>query len=319
MPLVSVITPTYNRAYYLKQAIESVYAQTFTDWEMLVVDDGSGDETKALVSRYSEKDSRIHYLHQKNSGCATARNTGLKNAKGKYVAFLDDDDRWLPEKLGTQVAFMESHPEIGLCYTRFRVYRKVGDRLEEGKLFPPFLITKFEQLSDAFIPPSAQMIKKSCLDQLGGFDVRYHISEDFDLLLRFAQRWSIAPIDRVLVTTVMDGRNHTAQSEIKISLETSEILRNLELVPEYSNRKRLIRAWIALRFYLAAREYLDQKNHWQAVIYFARALLTDPLVGLAVRRQGEEGSKLIVRILIAYAAVPVCLLKGIFHREKSVN
>lgn len=315
MPTVSVIIPTYNRVAYLKDAIESVLEQTFKDWELIVVIDGSKDGSRELVESYIRRDARIVCVWQKNRGYPYAVNRGLREARGgTYVAFLDDDDRWLPEKLELQVALMQSDPKIGFCYGHFRVYRKNEQGLEEGKLFPQIVITKFEHLSDAFVPPSTTLIKKSLIDEVGGFDPQYRVSNDFDLWLKLWQRCKIASIDKVLTTTVMDERQHAAQDEIGVSIETARILQNLELLPEYQDRKPLVKKWIALRFYLAGRMYLDGNNHFQAAKYFAKAILTDPLVGLVVQRPGEkEFIFLLKRIVTTYLAVPACLLKGLLN------
>lgn len=119
MPAVSVITPTYNRPGYLKAAIESVLAQSFTDFEHIIVDDGSDSETRAVVERFDDR--RIRYVYQDNAGRGAARNRGLALATGEYVAFLDDDDLYLPEKLAVQVAFLEAQPAVGLVgsFTQF--------------------------------------------------------------------------------------------------------------------------------------------------------------------------------------------------------
>lgn len=112
--LVSVIIPTYNRANLLDQAIESALAQTHTAVEVLVVDDGSTDNTREVTRRY---DSRVRYIYQKNAGVAAARNTGMMNARGEFIALLDSDDIWLPWKLAAQVAFLRRFPQLGFVWT----------------------------------------------------------------------------------------------------------------------------------------------------------------------------------------------------------
>src|SRR5712692_9764325 len=121
MPKASVITPTYNRADFLRVAIASVLNQTFQDLEIIVVDDASSDRTAEVVRRFT--DELIKYIrHDINKGGSAARNTGIKNSTGAYVAFLDDDDEWLPEKLGMQVDLLENSPaEVGGVYTSYMV------------------------------------------------------------------------------------------------------------------------------------------------------------------------------------------------------
>lgn len=107
--LVSIITPCYNGAKYIKETIDSVLAQTYPDWEMYIIDDGSKDDSASIVEEYEKKDDRIHLLRQKNAGSAAARNNGIRHAKGQYIALLDADDLWKPEFLKTQTAFIKEH------------------------------------------------------------------------------------------------------------------------------------------------------------------------------------------------------------------
>ena len=115
-PKVSVIIPTYNRAEYLGEAIQSVFDQTFEDFEILIVDDGSTDDTQQLVLSFH--DPRLRSFYQNNCGISAARNAAIRSADGEYIAFLDSDDVWLPELLESQVAVLDRRPEIGLVYAR---------------------------------------------------------------------------------------------------------------------------------------------------------------------------------------------------------
>lgn len=317
MMTVSVIIPTYNRVDSLRRAIESVLAQSYKDWELIVVDDGSPtDAISEVLRHYVSREPRIRYLRQINRGSYQARNTGIAHAKGKYVAFLDDDDEWTPEKLKTQVALMESHPEVGLCYMFFQIYRTRDGKLEATKRFPDFPATKFEELLGVFIAPNSVMVRKACLDQIAWFDPQFRISADFDLWLRFVQRWEIRAIDQVGTVTVMDGREHEGGNELAARKDAIRVLRNLKLMPEFRHYKRLVIGQIARRHYLIGRIYFDAKNFWQAAKHFALAVLTDPLVGLMVRRPGEEGLRLVLRILKTYASVPTCLMKGLLYAKR---
>jgi len=129
MELVSIITPSYNSERFIAECIESVLAQTYTEWEMIIVDDNSPDNANKIIESYLKKDKRIKFLIlDKNSGAAIARNRGIGAAEGKYIAFLDCDDMWMPQKLEKQVAFMQQH-DIALSYTG---YYSISE--EEGKI-----------------------------------------------------------------------------------------------------------------------------------------------------------------------------------------
>lgn len=316
-PLVSVILPTYNRASYLKKAIASVCAQSFQDWELIVVDDGSTDETGEVLEGLCRLESRMTCLYQFNGGAASARNKGLNRAKGKYVAFLDDDDEWLPEKLKTQVEFMEAHPEIGMSYTRFKIVCSTGPKTGQWRVFPEMLATTFEGMIESFfIPTPTVMMRRSCLGEMLWFDSQFRIAQDQDLWFRFGLHWKVAVLDQALTVTYMDDRPHAAKDRICAHQYMIKVLSNLRRTAGSRPFHSLIRRRKAQLQYAIARDLLDKDGHWQAARYFATALMTDPLVGLNVRRQGEEGLSLLLRLLKAYLAIPICLVKGLIHGQR---
>ncbi|MBX8937885.1 glycosyltransferase family 2 protein [Enterococcus gilvus] len=126
-PLISVIMPAFNSSQHIDQAIQSIQRQTYENWELLVIDDCSKDQTVSIVEKFSANDNRINlFVLEKNQGAAVARNTGLENASGKYIAFLDSDDRWLPEKLEKQIEFMEKK-NIAFSFTSYEFIRENAD------------------------------------------------------------------------------------------------------------------------------------------------------------------------------------------------
>lgn len=118
MDLVSILMPAYNRADYIAESIRSVQAQTWQNWELLIVNDGSKDNTAEIVAEYSSKDPRVILINQPNAGCGAARNTGLSHAKGNWIAYLDSDDLWTPDKLEIQLAAAAEHPDVDVIYSR---------------------------------------------------------------------------------------------------------------------------------------------------------------------------------------------------------
>ncbi|QIT56556.1 glycosyltransferase family 2 protein [Aquisalimonas sp. 2447] len=126
-PLISIVTPTFNRAGYLPVAIDSVLAQTFPNLEYLIVDDGSTDNTSDVVNSYD--DERIRYFRQENQGQSVARNVGIENSRGEFVCFLDSDDAWVPEKLQQQLEAFRAHPEAGVVYGDYIFIDAEGDTL----------------------------------------------------------------------------------------------------------------------------------------------------------------------------------------------
>ena len=184
-PVVTVVVPTYNRASLLVRAIGSVLAQTLRNWELIVVDDCSTDETEQVVRSFS--DDRIKYIrHDRNRRVSAARNTGIRCARGEYVAFLDDDDEWLPEKLQKVLeVFRNSDPEVGLVYTGEMILDARGKIVEISKATKSGWIYE-TVLASCFIgSPSRVTVKKQVLDRVAGFDEKLVNLEDCELWLEW--------------------------------------------------------------------------------------------------------------------------------------
>jgi len=212
MRAVSVIIPTFNRAQKAARAISSVLYQTFGDYEIVVVDDGSTDHTSRALAPFHSHIT--HVTHPKNLGVSAARNTGIKASKAPLIAFLDSDDYWLPEKLAHQVAFFEHHAEALACQTQ-EVWIRKGVRVNPGKrhLKPSGEIFD-ASLKLCLVSPSAVMLKRSLLDEVGLFDEALPVCEDYDLWLRTAARYPIYLIDRALVVKeggAADQLSHSLQ------------------------------------------------------------------------------------------------------------
>jgi glycosyltransferase involved in cell wall biosynthesis len=195
-PLFSVIIPTYNRASKCIRAVESVLRQTCQDFDLWVIDDGSSDDTKVALEPYL---GRVNYRYQANQGTCVARNTGIQCSNGRYVAFLDSDDVWLPDKLAAMQEAIQAHPEVGVFYSSVtdvtdtgRVLWQVSARQVRGSAY-------LELLKADFIVLSSVVIKRDCLVETGLFDLSIKMSEDWDMLIRLARRYPIFPLPRTLV------------------------------------------------------------------------------------------------------------------------
>lgn len=187
MAKVSAIIPAYNCEDYIKETIESVFSQTYRDIELIVVDDGSSDKTGEIAKSFG---SRLKYLHQsKNTGPSGARNRGIDQAKGEYIAFLDHDDIWLPNKIEEQLKLLEGSKDLALVYCNGYNVNLSGREMDTlFDIAKPYRGFVFEQLIlDNFIPTSSVVVKKNILDEVGGFNERFLISQDFELYLRIAQ------------------------------------------------------------------------------------------------------------------------------------
>ena len=185
MPKVTVQISTYNRQHLLGQAIQSVIYQTYSDFELIVVDDGSTDSTSEVLNQFS--DPRIRYVYQDNRGLSAARNTGLRLAMGEFICFLDDDDCFLPNKLETQVKALENDATIGLVASGYFKVHENGCAIEEIRSWEHYPVLDLNTL--LFYCPfltHAVLIRRSLLEQIGGFDENLIIIEDWDCWLRLA-------------------------------------------------------------------------------------------------------------------------------------
>jgi glycosyltransferase involved in cell wall biosynthesis len=195
-PRVSVVIPTYNRAWSLATALDSVLSQGFEACETIVVDDGSTDGTPALLAAYG---AALRVIRQPNRGVSAARNAGIRAARAPLVALLDSDDYWLPGKLAAQSAFFDQNPEAVICQTE-EIWIRNGVRVNAGKRHrkPSGMI--FEpSLELCLVSPSAVMLRRSLFEAVGFFDERLPACEDYDLWLRIGCRHPVHLIDRPLI------------------------------------------------------------------------------------------------------------------------
>ena len=195
-PLISVILPTYNRADWLTQAVDSVLNQTYAPVELIVVDDGSTDGTADLLTAYGP---RLTVLRQVNSGVSAARNRGIREAAGQWIAFIDSDDCWLPQKLVRQAAFIQEHPQALICQTE-EIWMRNGKRVNPKKRHRKFAGMIFEKsLPLCLISPSAVMLHKSLLEEVGLFDESLPACEDYDLWLRITWKYPVYLVETPLI------------------------------------------------------------------------------------------------------------------------
>ena len=195
-PLVSAVVPTYNNAGLAVEALESVLAQTYPAKEVIVVDDGSTDDT---ASRLSQFGGAIHLIRQKHSGPAVARNAGIRASKGELVAFLDSDDLWLPEKLSACVDVLKGRPEVGVVYTALRIHEMDTGR----KYVLPQYTMSGKIARELFVEcrgvnTSTLVVRRTCLDRINLFDEAFFRAQDWDLMIRLAEEFEYAHVPEVL-------------------------------------------------------------------------------------------------------------------------
>jgi glycosyltransferase involved in cell wall biosynthesis len=203
MPTVSIVMPTFNRVEFIRATVASVRAQTFPDWNLIIADDGSDDETRAYL-RSLTGDSRLQLLWQEHSGSpGVARNAALRHSKSEYIAFLDSDDLWTASKLGIQLASLGSKPQCAWSYTSFSFINELGEPILEdiSRRWPTpsgWIAPQLIDMSIA-IAPSCVLMRRSVIEEYGGFDERLTMCNDYDLWLRSAMRYQVDGIGEALV------------------------------------------------------------------------------------------------------------------------
>ena len=229
-PSVSVVIPVFNGTNFLTEAINSVLSQTFTDYEVLVVDDGSTDGTWEIMQSYGD---RIRGFRKPNGGVASALNLGIKEMRGRWFAWLSHDDLWLPEKLERQVAFLKAHPQFKACYTDFIIINDKGERLHviDTPWYPREQAIR-ELFRGVYINGSTIFIERSCFDQVGLFSEKWRYNQDTQMWLRLLRHFEIGRVAEKLVKQ----RVHRAQESRNVKRHKSE---TLEMFKEVFNEMQL--------------------------------------------------------------------------------
>lgn len=225
MSRVSVIIPSYNCASHLAAALDSVLAQTYSDLEIIVVDDGSTDGTVDVIAPYLD---RVQYIQQNNKGLPGARNAGIQKASGEYIALLDADDTWVPQKLEQQLPRFADR-EVGIVYSDFAV------QYADGRYLPSYLTERplaaeghvFDAyIQSRFLFPSTMLLRRSCIEECGLFDEEMLACEDIELFARICVRWKVALVNDVLMVRNEGAHNITANQE-KMSAYTILALKKI--------------------------------------------------------------------------------------------
>jgi glycosyltransferase involved in cell wall biosynthesis len=245
MPKVSVVIPTYNRPQFVRSAITSVLNQTFQDFEIIVVDDASTDNTPEVVSGFN--DTKIKYIrHEINKGGSAARNTGIRTSSAEYIAFLDDDDEWLPDKLKKQVELLNiSSPNVGGVYTGFFKINKASGKII-GQSIPlgegGFIDDLIED--NRIGTTSTHLLRRECFEKVGLFDENLPSSQDFDMWVRLSKEFHFEFIKEPLVKYSFH--------EKRISTDIEKKIKGIEIILERygqllsSNRRSHSQSYLSL-------------------------------------------------------------------------
>ncbi len=299
-PKVSVIIPTYNRAHLVGRAIQSVLNQTFKDFELIVVDDGSTDNTDDIIKEFQKKDDRITYLkHKKNKGGSAARNAGIKASRGEYIAFQDSDDEWLSKKLEKQMrVFNSASLEIGVVYTGFwriennrKIYIPASWVVQkEGKIYK-------ELLKGNFVTTQSILVRKVCFDRVGYFDEDLPRLQDWELVIRLSKYYDFKCIDESLLTS-----HFTPDS---ISANQDALIKAFKLILEKhyeefkANRGLLARHQGSIGSLLCQSGELNQGRKYLLKAMKSYPLNPKYLIAVFVSLFGEGAYSMVVRLLMS--------------------
>jgi len=261
--LISVVIPVYNAADKIKDCLDSVWSQSGVTLEVIVVDDGSTDN---LAERVHEicGDS-VRYIRQDNAGPAAARNRGIREAQGAYIAFLDADDIWLPGKLAKQLHIFESNQALGLCFTDMKHYEngmKVHDSYlhEKNYVYASGGWIYENLLRHCFVFTPTVMVRKRVLDDLGGFNESFKIGEDYELWLRISSKYEADFIDEPLVIRHRHADNITSDSYLYLSSVILMMEQELAKHPGNSLKAKLIKKYLAELHFNLGYDYFCKFN-----------------------------------------------------------
>jgi glycosyltransferase involved in cell wall biosynthesis len=242
MELVSVIVPSYNMAHFLPYAVQSALAQTYPNIEVQIIDDGSTDATPEVVRQWAG-DPRVRVHRQINGGLSHARNQGIALTRGPFLALLDADDTWMPEKLSQQMRLFENRAELGVVYANYELMDREGKSLPRGPMQMHRGWVSGALLLENFVPASAAVVRRECFRRCGEFDVALRTGEDYDMWLRLSPHYQFdfeaEPAIRYRIWGGQMSKDYRARYETGIRT----MQRFLDNNPDVVDRAVVRRAW----------------------------------------------------------------------------
>lgn len=305
---ISVIIPAYNSADYISRCIDSVLNQTFQDFEILIIDDGSTDNTREIIESYTDK--RIICLKQENAGPAAARNKGLEQAKGEYIAFLDADDMWTPDKLETQIKCFSENNKLCLVFSALQLInenREVFHIKKHKKYSNDELLKQLLTDYPENIPlPSTVMLKKSYLDETGFFNPKLYTGEDFDLWLRLILKGEFCYIDEPLTLRYKPKTSLTNSIDYSVTEKCHKEVLDRFFATENLDKKilKLKNRAYSFIYYDVSRLYFyrDRKNAPMDKVLkaFYKSFKCDPLSYFTIFYKGKFLFRIIIKLIVGY-------------------
>lgn len=263
-PLVSVITPTFNRSEFLREAINSVLAQTYENFELIIVDDGSTDDTKKVIEPYLT-DQRIKYFYQFNQGQSVARNRGISESNGAFICFLDSDNVWFPKKLSISISEFYRFPKADIVYGDGVFIDAKSEEIGKNTMKRYSGRITHHLLKDNFVSMNTTMTRSRCFKELGGFNETDRVAEDYELWLRFSTKFEFHYIPEFLsYYRVMDDQISSDKKQ-RFSGNEKLLLKFLEQYPDAVTRRQRRRG--LSHFYIRRARYEISIKSFRDSIY----------------------------------------------------
>jgi len=306
-PKVSVIIPTYNRGHYIAQAIDSVLKQSFQDFEIIVIDDGSTDNTQEVLKKFEGK---INSIRQKNQGISRTRNRAIEESMGEYIAFLDSDDYWTPEKLELQVNILNSNPKVGIVYARMPIINEHGEKI--GMKPAGVSGRNFKELLEVWgdLPTSTIMTRRECFHQVGLFDTSLATMEDIDMWIRIAKHFDLYEIENKVLAYYRRHEKQETTNKIKVYDGLVRIYTKIYTTYPEAPKKLMIQRIVENQYTLAKENYVEGYyknafNHaWTAIRRY-------PLLGFLFINKNDNFLSRLTKPFKPYGLLIMSYLKSI--------
>mgnify|MGYP000225793700 CR=1 FL=1 len=274
IPLISIVTPTYNRSEFLAEAVNSVLGQTYSNFELLIIDDGSTDDTRELVASY-QQDPRIRYFYQSNQGQSVARNRGIAESAGDFICFLDSDNAWLPKKLERSLLEFQRFPETQVVYGDSILIDENSAEIGKSTMKRYSGRITANLLKDNFVSMNTTMTRRHCFEEMGGFNESDRIAEDYELWLRFSTKFEFHYIPEFLGCYRKMDNQISSDKQRRFEGNERLLLKFLEQYPDaVTGRER--RRGLSHFYIRKARYEISAKAFRAALSDIARGTKYDP-------------------------------------------
>jgi len=305
LPKVSVIIPTYNRGRFIAQALESVLAQSFHDYEIIVIDDGSTDNTQEILKEFKGK---IRSVRQDNQGISKTRNRAIGQARGKYIAFLDSDDYWTPEKLEEQVKILDAQPHVGIVYARMPIINEQGEKI--GMKPSGICGRNFKELLEVWgdLPTSTIMVRRECFEKAGLFDTSLATMEDIDMWIRIAKFYDLYEIENKVLAYYRRHEEQITKNKAKVYDGLVKIYTKIYNAYPEAPRDLMVKRIVENQYLLAKENYMV-RDYKGAFSNSRAAIVRYPLLGLLFIKKIDNWLNRLFKIIKPYGLMMMSFLK----------